>query len=180
MINLELLIVAVALGCDALSVAVGVGASGVTGRRIFRLSWHFGLFQFFMPLIGLAMGQMSAAVLGRAGHWLAAGCLGLIGLNMARQALRTPGEKIEGKDPTRGWTLVMLSFSTSVDALVAGFGLGLRGANVLIACLIIGFAAAVVTTAGMLIGAGAAKTLGRWVELFGGAVLIGLAVFFML
>jgi putative Mn2+ efflux pump MntP len=57
-VTAELLAIAVALGCDAFSVAVGVGSRGLTGRRIFRLSFHFALFQFLMPLIGLALGGL--------------------------------------------------------------------------------------------------------------------------
>lgn len=176
----ELLAAAVALGCDAFSVAVGIGALGLSGRRIFRLSWHFGLFQFFMPLIGLTIGQMTAAFWGQAGHWVAAACLALISFHMARQAFGSQDRAIKRKDPTKGWSLVMLSFSTSVDALIAGFSLGLLGMNILISCLVIGFTAGVMTIAGMLIGASAARILGRWAELFGGVVLMGLALFFVL
>jgi len=179
MINLELLVIAVALGCDAFSVAIGVGAQGLTARRVFRLSWHFALFQFLMPLIGLALGQVTATLVGTAGSWVAAGCLGLIGFRMAREALRQENERIVRKDPTRGWPLLMLSFSTSVDALVAGFSLGLLGRNVLIACLVIGLTAGLMTIAGMFIGARAARVLGKWAEFAGGIVLIGLAVIFV-
>jgi putative Mn2+ efflux pump MntP len=179
MITFELLAAAVALGCDAFSVAVGIGALGISVRRIFRLSWHFGFFQFFMPLIGLAMGQLSATFLGQAGQWVAAGCLVLIGFNMIRH-LFSPGDQTpRKKDPTRGWLLITLSLSTSVDALIAGFSLGILGVNILIACLVIGLTAGLMTAAGMLIGAGAARALGRWAELFGGLVLIALAIFFI-
>lgn len=180
MITFELLAAAVALGCDAFSVAVGIGALGISGRRIFRLSWHFGLFQFFMPLIGLAMGQLSATVLGQAGQWVAAGCLVLIGFNMIRHLFSPGDQSPRKKDPTRGWSLIALSLSTSVDALIAGFSLGILGVNILIACLVIGLTAGLMTAAGMLIGAGAARALGRWAELFGGLVLIGLAIFFVI
>jgi putative Mn2+ efflux pump MntP len=179
MISLELLAVAIALGCDAFSVAIGVGALGLSNRRIFRLSWHFGLFQFFMPLIGLAIGQMTAEVLGRAGHWVAAGCLALIGLNMVRQALQPSHETVRRSDPTRGWTLVLLSVSTSIDALIVGFGLGLLGLNILLACIVIGITASMMTVAGMFIGAGAARAIGARAEMAGGIVLMGLAVIFL-
>ncbi|MBU1880496.1 manganese efflux pump MntP family protein, partial [bacterium] len=78
MFNLEILAVAIALGCDAFSVAIGVGTLGLTKRRIFRLSFHFGLFQFFMPLIGLLIGEITASLVGQASHWVAAGLLALI------------------------------------------------------------------------------------------------------
>ena len=180
MINLELIAVAVALGCDAFSVAIGVGAQGLTGRRIFRLSWHFGLFQFFMPLIGLAIGSYSAHLLGTAGKWIAALCLVVIGFNMLRGAFRKKDASREPGDPTKGWSLIVLSFSTSIDALITGFGLGLMGVNILLACIVIGVTASLMTIIGMLIGAGAAYAIGRRAEAFGGIVLISLAFFFLL
>jgi putative Mn2+ efflux pump MntP len=180
MISLELIAVAVALGCDAFSVAIGVGALGLTGRRIFRLAWHFGLFQFFMPLIGLVIGNYSAAILGTAGKWVAAVCLAVIGFNMLRGAFKTGDKSRRRGDPTRGWSLVVLSFSTSVDALITGFSLGLMGVNILIACIVIGVTASLMTIIGMLIGAGAAYAIGRRAEAFGGIVLMLLAAFFIL
>jgi putative Mn2+ efflux pump MntP len=180
MISYQLLVIAVALGCDAFSVAIGVGSQGLSPRRIFRLAWHFALFQFLMPLIGLGIGETTAKSIGDAGIWIASGGLAIIGLRMAREGLRHPAHRIEQKDPTRGWSLIALSVSTSVDALVAGFSLGLIGAHILMACTVIGMVAGVMTATGMLLGAGAAKALGRWAEVGGGLVLIALAMIFVL
>ncbi len=180
MINLELIAVAIALGCDAFSVAIGVGALGLTKRRIFRLSWHFGLFQFFMPLIGLGIGQTAAGIIGRSGHLIAAACLAAIGINMIRQALSKRKSRRDKVDPTKGWQLIILSVSTSIDALIAGFGLGLMGVHVLFSCIVIGITAGIMTMIGMLIGAGASATLGKGAEIFGGVVLTVLAVIFLI
>ncbi len=51
---LSVLLVSVILGVDAFTVAATVGLSlgQVTGRQKFRLTFHFGLFQFFMPILG--------------------------------------------------------------------------------------------------------------------------------
>lgn len=178
MINYQLWAIAVALGCDAFSVAIGVGSLGLTPRRIFRLSFHFALFQFLMPLIGLALGSVAANLIGHAGHYVAAAGLASIGFRMAREALRHQEENAKRPDPTRGWSLVILSFSTSVDALVAGFSLGLIGSGILTACVVIGLAAGLMTITGMFLGAGAAKGLGKWAEFAGGMGLIVLAVVF--
>jgi putative Mn2+ efflux pump MntP len=54
MTTVEIIFIALGLAMDAFAVALGVGASPqVQGPRLaFRLSFHFGLFQFFMPVIG--------------------------------------------------------------------------------------------------------------------------------
>ena len=53
----SLLAIALALAMDAFAVAVVTGLTlPVTRRRLFRLAFHFGLFQALMPTLGWAAG----------------------------------------------------------------------------------------------------------------------------
>lgn len=180
MIYLDVLAISVALGCDAFSVAVGVGSRGFHWRRAFRLAFHFALFQFLMPLLGLALGSAAAGMIGQTGKWIASAGLAVIGARMAWEALQHHESPVERGDPTRGWSLVILSVSTSVDALVAGFSLGLLGVNIFAACGVIGVMAGAMTLSGMALGATAARTWGRWAEILGGILLVALAVIFVM
>ena len=56
---ITLLGLALALAMDAFAVALGTGAvlARITGRHIFRLGFHFGLFQALMPILGWLAGQ---------------------------------------------------------------------------------------------------------------------------
>ncbi len=56
---LELIGLAVGLAMDATAVgaAVGAGLKTVTGHQLFRLSFHFGLFQALMPVLGWLAGS---------------------------------------------------------------------------------------------------------------------------
>jgi putative Mn2+ efflux pump MntP len=49
-----MLLIALALAVDAfpVSIATGISLKRVNLRQRFRLSWHFGLFQGLMPVIG--------------------------------------------------------------------------------------------------------------------------------
>ena len=64
--------IAVALGADAFSVAIGVGTylKVTTGRQRFRLSFHFGLFQFLMPIIGWLAGTTVEKYISFIDHWI--------------------------------------------------------------------------------------------------------------
>ena len=55
---LTLLGIALGLAMDAFAVAIGAGLQlcNVTKRQTFRLAWHFGLFQAFMPILGWLAG----------------------------------------------------------------------------------------------------------------------------
>jgi len=84
------------------------------------------------------------------------------------------------RDPTRGWSLIFLTVATSLDALVVGFSLGLKGqTNILWPSLVIGVVAAAMSLAGVVIGQHAGKALGRWAEVVGAVVLMLLAVSFL-
>lgn len=61
----EILMIAVGLAMDAFAVSLGAGTSGQAagGRAAFRLSFHFGLFQFMMPVMGWYAGIRVAPVI---------------------------------------------------------------------------------------------------------------------
>ncbi|MGC9455141.1 MAG: manganese efflux pump MntP family protein [Phycisphaerae bacterium] len=183
---------AVGLGTDAMSVSAAVGVRWHGPRRSFRLAWHMGLFQFFMPILGWLAGRQLAGALCTLGTYLAAGMVFAIGLKMLIEAIRAKGaltdeaeEAIEEhithhrRDPTRDWSLVMLSLATNIDALVAGFSLGLRGEQIYAASIIIGVVAASMSLIGITLGRHLGKVFGRTAEVFGALVLMGLAVTFL-
>jgi putative Mn2+ efflux pump MntP len=190
---LEVLALAVGLGADAMSVCTAVGVRWHGPRQKFRLAWHMGLFQFFMPVLGWLGGQRAAALLKDFGRYAAAGLVMAVGAKMLYEALRSrPGSMAEGveqaaegalrlrrSDPTRGWSLVALSIATSVDALVVGFSLGLRGRGIWQASILIGLVAALMALVGVNLGQRAGAAFGRHAETAGAVVLIGLGVAFL-
>ena len=168
---------AVALGTDAFSVAVaaGIALPTVTGRHVFRIAWHFGLFQFLMPVIGWGAGRYAAEFAQRYDHWIACVLLGAIGAKMIVDALFR-AEGVPRGDPTRGMSLVALSVATSLDALAVGVSLALLRVTIIIPSLIIGCVAGVMSLVGIRVGRHVGALLGKRVECLGGVVLIGLAV----
>ena len=173
----EIFFLAFALSLDAFSVAIGIGITAFQPRQVFRLSWHFGIFQFFMPLVGWQLGKPLSIVIGRYSHWVAFAILIIIGIKMISDSFRkvtTPSPQ-NATDKTRGWSLVLLSIATSIDALGAGIGLGLLEIQLLKSCLIIGVVAALMTFIGMKLGRYLSQAFGARFEALGGFVLIALA-----
>jgi len=117
--TLTLLGIALGLAMDAFAVAIGAGLQlcQVTRRQTFRLAWHFGLFQAFMPVLGWLAGLTLVAYIAPVDHWIAFGLLAFIGGKMIHEAFGRPEEHADACDPTKGWRLVMLSIATSIDAL---------------------------------------------------------------
>lgn len=169
--------IAVGLAMDAFSVAVALGAAGgMNGLRpLFRLSVSFGLFQFFMPVLGWVGGSAVAPLIGDYDHWVAFSLLCLVGGKMIYDSIS--GEDGQHTtDPTRGWTLMVLSVATSIDALAVGLGLAFLRVPILYPSAVIGATAFVMTAAGCFFGERMGKVFGRKMEVLGGLVLIAIGV----
>lgn len=170
--------IAVALAMDAFAVALGTGMklATLTGRHLFRLGFHFGLFQALMPIIGWLAGIGFQQKIAAWDHWIAFGLLAFVGSHMLWEAWSESHEEKDSKDPTRGLSLVILSVATSIDALAVGFSLSVLGVSIWTPALVIGLIAGVLTVVGMLIGRRAGNHWGPRVEIFGGLILIGIGL----
>ena len=168
---------ALALAMDAFAVALGTGAvlSRLTGRHLFRLGFHFGLFQALMPVIGWLAGLTIIHWVEAWDHWIAFSLLAIIGGRMIYEAF-SDEEKTDDRDPTKGLSLVLLSIATSIDALAVGFSLSVIGVSIWMPALVIGLVAGVLTIVGMLLGGRIGDRWGSRVEIFGGLVLIAIGV----
>ena len=109
--------IALALAVDAFAVALAAGVSlpKISFRHTFRLAWHFGLFQGGMNIIGWAAGVSFRSLIESFDHWLAFSLLFLVGARMIHEALERDDQERPSTDPTRGYSLVMLSVATSID-----------------------------------------------------------------
>ena len=155
-----LLGIAIGLAMDAFAVSIAVGArlDRLTFRPVFRLCFHFGLFQFLMPIVGWVLGLQVSHRIGHFGHWVAFVLLAGIGGKMIYESVRPPDDKLTS-DPTRKWSLLMLSLATSMDALAVGFSIALLDVSIISACIVIGLVASALTLVGMYFGPPAQSAL---------------------
>ena len=179
--SLTLFGTALALAMDAFAVAVAVAISlnTHTWRHSFRLSWHFGLFQAFMPILGWLLGGAIVQYTGSLGSWTACGILCVLGGKMIWESFYEE-EIVRDFDPTRGMSLMGLSIATSLDAFAVGVSFALLKVSVCFPSVVIGVVALAMTALGMFLGKRAGIYLGEWAERLGGAVLIciGLKILF--
>jgi putative Mn2+ efflux pump MntP len=160
----------------AVAIATGIVLGTVSPRQTFRLAWHFGLFQFLMPVVGWMAGLSVERFLSGYDHWLAFGLLGGLGGKMIYEALQGEEREKDGRDPTRGVSLVVLSVATSVDALAVGLSLGVLRVGIWYPAVVIGMVACSLTAAGLHLGRRIGETAGRRMEVVGGAILVGIGV----
>lgn len=173
----DILLIAVGMAMDAFAVSLGIGTTrqACTLRPVFRLSFHFGFFQFMMPVLGWLAGSQFAATIAAFDHWVALALLGFVGGRMIRSGLDASAEAFPC-DPSRGRMLITLSIATSIDAFAIGLSLAMLQVDILYPSLVIGVVTATLSLIGLLIGHRLGELVGKRMEIIGGLILIGIGV----
>ena len=177
----EIIIIAFGLAMDAFAISLGVSASreNMGIRPTFRLSFHFGLFQFLMPIFGWFIGYEIVDYL-ELNTLIAFGLLLFVGIRMILGGIRNhPIE--ESQDFTKGLSLVILSLATSIDALAIGFSLAMLKLDIWYPSVIIGVITAMLSLLAIYLGKKLNSKFGNRMEIIGGIILliIGFKIMFL-
>ncbi len=172
----QLSLLALSLGLDNLSVAVGIGVQGVTRRRALFIAAVFALFQTALPAAGIWIGIAVGPRLGDYAGYVGFAALFVLGVLTTALALR-PGKS--GFQLSSGPGLVLAAAGVSLDSLAVGFSLALVGFPPLETVIALGISAWVMTWAGLHFGRQIGQRMEEWAEVAAGAVLAmtGLALF---
>lgn len=171
MILTEIILIAIGLGMDALSVSLckGLSMKEMKWKNAIIIGLYFGIFQAVMPCIGYFVGTKFQSAIENWSHWIALVLLVLIGINMIREALfgdEEVNDKIDFK------TMIILAIATSIDALVVGVTFAILKSNIIIPVIIIGVITFIMSVVGVKIGNLFGNKMGRNAEVLGGIVLI--------
>ncbi len=171
------LMIAVGLAMDAFAVSLGIGTTGQARdrRAKFRLSFHFGVFQAGMTLLGWLVGSTVANFINAFDHWLALALLGYVGINMIRSGFDPDGESYQ-TNPSKGRTLMVLCVATSLDAMAVGLSMAMLKTPVFYPSLLIGVVASGLSIFGLLAGTKLGETFGKRMEILGGLILLGIGI----
>ena len=174
---LDIIMISFGLAMDAFTVSLSAGTSGLVRgpRAVFRLTFHFGLFQFMMPVIGWFLGIKVEPVISSWDHWIAFGLLSFVGGKMLIGAFKQsePGMK---SDPSKGASLILLSIATSIDALAIGLSLAMLKVDILYPSVMIGIVTGILSLAGVRLGKYIGKKISTNMEIAGGILLIGIGI----
>ena len=149
---IELFIIAVGLSMDAFAVAIAKGLSvqTVKPRHSVCVGGWFGGFQALMPLLGFYLGVTFSRFVSSVDHWIAFFLLGIIGVNMIREAASC--EKVVPDPDFSPRTMFLMAVATSIDALAVGVSFAVLSVEIWSAVAIIGITTFVFSVVGLKIG----------------------------
>jgi manganese efflux pump family protein len=172
---LELQIIAFALAMDACAVCLASCTSPLCRgpRPALRLSFHFGLFQGAMPVVGWFLGKSVIHWIADLDHWIAFALLAIVALHMIRSGLKGD-DSPSTLNPSRGMALILLSLATSIDAMAVGLSLAVLDIVIWGPAALIAVTTFALSMLAALLGNHVGKKFGRPMEIFGGILLIAI------
>ena len=169
---LTLLTLAVGLAMDAFAVSICKGLAmreKVLKKGIIVGVW-FGGFQALMPTIGFFLGTQFKDQITSIDHWIAFVLLGMIGINMVKEALSNDEEQADDSIAVK--EMFMLAVATSIDALAVGITFAFLNVHIVSAASMIGVCTFLISFAGVKIGNIFGTKYKSKAELAGGIILI--------
>ena len=178
----ELMILAVGVSMDAFAVSIckGLAMKKATMKAGLTCGLWFGGFQALMPLIGFFLGTLFADAIEAVDHWVAFILLGIIGINMLKEAFDK--EECEccadANADLSAKTMFVMAVATSIDALAVGISLAMAGLDIwgmdgiFAAVILIGLCTCAFCTAGVKIGNVFGARFEKKAQIAGGVILI--------
>jgi manganese efflux pump family protein len=168
------------LAIDTFVLGTALGAAGVAKRERLRTSLILTAFEAGMPVIGFLAGAGIGLAIGRWADYIAAAVLAVTGILMLRPQGDDDDEDEERKlrllESARGWAVVVLGLSISLDELAIGFGVGLLQLPLLLLIGLIAVQAFVAAQLGMRLGSHLAERARRAAGRLAGILLLLAAV----
>ena len=169
------------LSVDTFAIAAAVGAADLKPEARRRITALFVAFEAGMPLVGLALGAPLAHAIGGVAQYVAAAVLIAVGAWMLFME-EDDGEQAKARSFTdaRGWALLALGMSISIDELAIGFTLGLSKLPVPAVIATIAAQAAVAAQLGLRLGAKLSERSREFAEKLAGLALAALGVYLLI
>jgi len=170
---LTIFLTSLGLAMDAFVVSIGGGIALKKNLKIkdaIIIATFFGLFQFFMPILGWTCGLLFRDFILNFDHWIAFGLLALIGSKMIYESLNDESE--ESVDFRSFSVLLTLAIATSIDALAVGLSFSVLKTPIITASSIIGIITFFLCVLGVFIGEKFGHLFDKQAEIIGGLILI--------
>lgn len=174
---IAILVMAIALGLDALSLGIGIGMKGIRKLDILKLSFVIALFHMLMPLMGMFMGGYVSSLLGGVATKAGGALLLLLGFHMVYSSLK--GEEVRSIDHRTLWGIVLFALGVSIDSFSVGVSLGMFAGDVVLTVLMFGSVGGLMSIIGLMLGSKMGHWVGEYGEAMGGVILLAFGVHFL-
>ena len=172
----QIILIAISLSMDAFSLSLSYGTNNPSDKIIRKIATTVGIFHFFMPLIGLMMGNTLLFFVNINMNVLVFVILTFIGIEMLVESFKK-------KEEIHLLSIIELMFfalAVSLDSLSVGVSLKAITNEPILSSLIFAITSFSFTFIGLKIGRFANQKLGFLATILGGVVLITLGLLYII
>lgn len=168
----SILLIGIALSMDTFSLSLGVGTFNISNKQALRLSLIVGIMHFFMPILGMLLGDKIIKMFELQCDIL----LGIILLFIAIQMLIDIIKHEENPFNLNIIGMFIFAFGVSLDSFSVGLGIKAITDNINLATSIFAICSFIFTFSGIMIGKFANKYIGTYASILGVIILFTLGI----
>ncbi len=172
---LVILIVAVSLSMDAFSLSLIYGTLNLDKKIERILSIIVGIFHFFMPILGLSIGNIIVKYIPMDISLIT----GLIFIGLGVEMILSVKKEEEIKELNSFIPLFFFALAVSIDSFLVGINLGINKTNIILASTIFMIVSSIFTYIGLKMGKRITNLIGNISIILGGIILIILGLFYL-
>lgn len=169
---LSIFLIGVSLSMDTFSLSLGINSIMGKNKLIRFLPLLVGIFHFFMPLIGTALGFELLSIINVASNKFLGIILLILGIHLFIDSRKEEDIKIKMSI----WGLLAFAFSVSIDSFSVGLCLSDITSNYLMASTIFAICSYTFTYLGLIVGKYSTKFLGYYANIIGVIILITMGI----
>lgn len=169
---LSILLIGIALSMDTFSLSLGIGTFNITNKQAFKLSLIVGIMHFFMPILGMLLGDKIIKIFELQCDIL----LGIILIFIAVQMLFDIIKHEENSFNLNFLGMLLFAFGVSLDSFSVGLGIKAITDNINLATSIFAICSFLFTFIGIMIGKFANKFIGMYASILGVIILFILGI----
>ncbi len=173
---ITIIIIAVSLSMDAFSLSLAYGTLNLEKKYIRKLSAVVGIYHFFMPLLGLSIGNILLKIIPINTNIIVCIVLTFIGIEMIIDTFKNEEEvKIMNIKE-----LLLFGLAVSLDSFSVGIGLNIITKNYILCVSTFSLSSFIFTYIGLIIGKKINTLIGKISTLLGGITLIIIGLLYIL
>lgn len=169
-------IIAISLSMDAFSLALAYGTISLSKKEIKLLSIIVGIYHFFMPILGMLIGNFISSILPVGEELITLIIFSFIGINMIIETFK----KEEKVKKMKIGEMILFGLAVSIDSFSVGIGINNISDNFILCSIIFSFISFIFTYIGLLLGNKLNELIGKLATLIGGITLILLGIIYFI
>lgn len=169
---LTVLIVAISLSMDTFSLSMAYGMLKINRKEIIKISIFVGMFHFIMPMIGNSLGNIIIKLININPSII----VGIVFLSIAIQLIFSLSKDDELQKPSNFISIIVFSFSVSIDSFSTGIGLGAFSKNIFLPLITFMIVSSTFTYLGLNFGNKIFHVIGKKAQIVGIVLLMILSI----